>query len=256
MSESVILCEGYHDRAFWKGWLEHLGCNDPGIPPAGRTGRVRIFDPWGVEVKGGGQFAYHSRSGAFIRIQPCNGKNNILHEARNRITRRTTKALLRLVISIDSDLTATGANAPPTGLQLTNVEQLARTFDPSASVNANGEIDLDGGATKISLVRWEVSDPPAPGLPDQQTLERLVCAVLAAAYPGRAASVQSWLDSRPGPPGVDPKEHGWSYMAGWYAEHGCEAFYSNQWIDPKVVAELTTRLQSSGAWQIATALAS
>jgi hypothetical protein len=93
------------------------------------------------------------------------------------------------------------------------------------------------------------------GLPDQQTLERPVSAAQAAAYPGRAAPVHAWLTSRPSPPSVDPKEHGWSYMAGWYAEHGCEAFYSNQWNDPQLVSELTSRLQSSGAWQIAVRLA-
>jgi hypothetical protein len=122
-------------------------------------------------------------------------------------------------------------------------------------MNPEGEIEVDQGATKVSLVRWEVSDPPAPGLPDKQTLERLASAALAAAYPARAASVQNWLDARPTPPAADPKEHAWSYMAGWYAEHGCEAFYSNLWNDPRVVAELESRLRSSGAWQIATTLA-
>jgi hypothetical protein len=255
MSESVIYCEGYHDRAFWAGWLLHLGCVDPGVPPAGGTTRQAVFDPWNTKVQGG-QYAYHSPSGRFIRVVPCHGKAEVLRAARIRLTQRGSKALLRLVINIDSDLTASGASAGPTGLQRANVEQLARTFDPSAVVNAGGEIDLDGGATKIALVRWEVTDPPAPGLPDQQTLERLVSAAQVTAYPARAASVQGWLDARPLPPGVDPKEHAWSYMAGWYAEHGCEAFYSNQWNDARVVAELRSRLTSSGAWQIATLLAS
>jgi hypothetical protein len=254
MSESIVLCEGYHDRAFWKGWLEYLGCSDPGISPAATTRRGPICDPW-KDVVSGGQYAYLSKSGAFVRIRPCNGKSNILREARIRLNRRTTKAVLRVVINVDSDLTAGGANAPRTGLQLANVEQLARTFDPSAAINADGEIDLDNGLTKISLVRWEVSDPPNRGLPDQQTLERLVSAALAVVYPGRAASVQSWLDARPDKPGVDPKEHAWSYMAGWYAENGCEAFYSKLWTDSKVVAELQSRLLSSGAWRIAELLA-
>jgi len=38
---------------------------------------------------------------------------------------------------------------------------------------------------------------------------------MAAACPARAESVQNWLDARPMPPGADPKEHAWSYMAGW-----------------------------------------
>ena len=33
MSESVILCEGFHDRAFWDGWLTFLHCNSDGFKP-------------------------------------------------------------------------------------------------------------------------------------------------------------------------------------------------------------------------------
>jgi hypothetical protein len=252
MSESVILCEGYLDRAFWDGWLNSLGCNSDGFKPG--TPRYPALDPFGKAVLRG-EFGYRSKSGGFIRIRACGGKSGVLPKARLRLTQRTTNALDRLVINVDSDLTASGVVAPQTGLQRANIVQFARTFDPAAVVNVDGEIELDGGATKISLVRWEASDPPKDGLPDQQTLERLVSAALAAAYPARATSVHGWLDSRPDKPGADPKEHAWSYMAGWYAEHGCEAFFSNQWNDPNVVAELTSRLQSSGTWQIAAMLA-
>ena len=31
MTESWILCEGYHDRGFWAGWLTYLGCSDVGF---------------------------------------------------------------------------------------------------------------------------------------------------------------------------------------------------------------------------------
>ena len=88
------------------------------------------------------------------------------------------------------------------------------------------------------------------------SLERLVCAALNAAYPPRANSVQNWLDSRPHPPNPDPKEHAWSYMAGWYADQSCEAFYSSLWIDPQIVTQLESRLRSSGAWQIVESIAS
>jgi hypothetical protein len=175
---------------------------------------------------------------------------------RNRLQQRSTKVLTRLVINIDSDMTASGVRIGPSGLQRHDVENLMRTFDPGYTVNADGEVELDSGAARVALVRWEVSEPPTAGLPDQQTLERLASAALAAAYPARATPVQNWLNARPLPPAADPKEHAWSYMAGWYAEHGCEAFYSNLWKDAKVVSELETRLQSSGAWQIAERLAS
>lgn len=33
MSERVVLCEGYHDRAFWAGLLLRLNCGDLAPPP-------------------------------------------------------------------------------------------------------------------------------------------------------------------------------------------------------------------------------
>src|SRR5439155_16347810 len=110
-------------------------------------------------------------------------KTKVRPAARIRLGQRQSKALLRLVINIDSDVTASGVRMGASGLQRNDVEQFVRTFDPLAAINADGEIELDGGATKVSLVRWEVTDPPAPGLPDQQSLERLVSAALAAAFP-------------------------------------------------------------------------
>jgi hypothetical protein len=168
---------------------------------------------------------------------------------------RTTKPLLRLVINVDPDVSAAGPGTGATGLRRQDVLQLALTFDRSAAFNSEGNIDVDGGATTVALVRWETNDKPAPGLPDQQTLERLVSAALVAAYPARAQPVQDWLVSRPAPPPADPKDHAWSYMAGWYAEHGCQDFYSNLWRDAAVASQLESRLRLSGAWQIAESVA-
>jgi hypothetical protein len=254
MSESVILCEGYHDRAFWKGWLLYLGCTDPGIPPAGSTTRRPILDPWNTRVASG-QFAYHSRTSRFLRVVPCQGKSNVLQAVHLRLGQRTSKQLLRLIINVDPDVSAAATSTGASGLRRQDVLSMVQTLDPSAVVNADGNIAVDGGATTVALIRWEVADPPAPGLPDQQTLERLASAAVIAAYPLRATAVQDWLDTRPSPPPPDPKEHAWSYMVGWYAEHGCEDFYSNLWRDADVVRELEARLRSSGAWQIAEEMA-
>ncbi len=144
MSESVVLCEGYHDRAFWAGWLQHLGCTDPGLPSGGKTSRSAILDPWNTPVSGG-QYAYHSKSGQFVRVVPCNGKNNILDVTRLRLKERTSKPLVRLVTNVDPDI-ATGSTTA-TGLRRMDVEQVARTFDPAAAPNSDGEIEMDGGAT-------------------------------------------------------------------------------------------------------------
>jgi hypothetical protein len=252
MSESVILCEGYHDRAFWDGWLTPLGCNSDGFKPG--TPGFPALDPWGASVSRG-QFAYRSKSGNFIRLRPCNGKSKVLQEARIRLTQRTTKRLLRLVVNVDVDTSAAATSPGPTGLRQQDVLHQVQHIDPGASLNADGEIEIDAGATKVALIRWATHDPPAPGVPDRQTLERLVSAALAAAFPPWAKVVQAWLDARPSPPRQDVKEHAWSCMAGWYAEHGCEDFYSNLWSVAAIVRELESRLRSSGAWQIAETLA-
>jgi hypothetical protein len=255
MSESIVLCEGFHDRAFWRGWLGYLGCTDPGAPPPGSHRRAAVHDPWNDKVQAG-QYAYHSRSGHFLRVVPCGGKQYLLPTARDRLSNRTRKRLVRLVLCVDPDTSATGGAGSATGLKRQDVEQHVRQHtDPNAQVNANGEIEVDGGATRVSLVRWEVADPSHPALPDQQALERLACSAIIAAYPARAKAVGDWLASRPTPPSADPKEHAWSYMAGWYAGHNCENFYTNLWNDPRIVAELQSRLQASGAWQIVAAMA-
>lgn len=253
-SESVILCEGYHDRAFWAAWLTRLGCTDPGKPEPGSNRRKPIEDPWKNEVKGG-QYAYHSLSGKFVRVMPCGGKDSILPVARNRLTQRGSKRLARLVINVDSDVDAGAAASQASRPSLQAVEQLVRRLDPKATRMAEGDWRLDDGATVVSVVRWETEDARAAGLPNEQTLERLVCAAVIAAYPKRAPAVQKWLDARPNGPASGPKEFAWSYMAGWYAESSCEFFYRRVWDDLRIVKELESRLRSSGTWQVAEDLA-
>jgi hypothetical protein len=251
MSQSVILCEGFHDRAFWSEWLRHLACSDQRFRP-GPNG-VRDRDPWGDPI-GKGHFAFDSRSKAFIRIVPCGGKSNIIPAARNYLTWRHSQQLPRLVINVDPDTMAGSSVGVSGGLKLSDVLNLTQTFDPAASVNPDNEIELDGGATKVAVIRWEANDPPADGIPHQQTLERLICAALVAAYPDRAIPVKTWLDSRLGSPPAGHKEHAWSYMAGWYADHGCDDFFGHMWRDVKIASELESRLRAANAWRIVDAL--
>jgi hypothetical protein len=247
MSESVVLCEGYLDRAFWAGWLLSLGCTVPGKPG-------EIYDSAGRPVSKG-QYLFHSQSRRHIRVVPCGGKPEVRKAARLRIERRMMEPRLRrLVVNVDVDTLADPQQAA-TGLRLDDVLSLVQEFDPEAKATQEGDVVLDGWQTLISLVRWEAADQVADGVPNQQTLERLVCAALVAVYPDRRPAVQRWLDSRPEAPMPGPKEYGWSYMAGWYAEHGCEDFYRNLWRDDPVVAELRSRLTQCGAWRVAEALA-
>jgi hypothetical protein len=191
--ESVILCEGYHDRAFWGGWLKSLGCVVPQANNKALATRI-VKDPWGRSVSSG-QFGYHSPTGNFVRI--------------------------------------------------------LKAADPTFTTSPKGDYLLDGGSTVVSVVVWWAPDSQADGLPWKHTLERLVCAALNATLSGRAQAVEQWLQNRPAGSPAGPKEYAWSNMAGWAADKGCEAFYSELWSQPQVGTELRSRLEKTGAWRIA-----
>jgi len=242
--EAVILCEGFLDRSFWAGWLEHLGCPAP-VPG------TAVVDPAGRQVTKG-HYGYYAGT-RFVRVVPCHSRQNILPEARRRLAEREIDPLSRLVVCIDADTDAE-QTTPATGLRVEDLEREIKQLAPDARRNTEGDIELDAGAVRVSLVRWECNDRLGKGIPARQTLERLVCAALVAAYPERAPAVQAWLDGRPNPPARNPKEHAWSYMAGWYADHGCEDFFREVWRDERVVPQLESCLKASGAWRVGAAL--
>ena len=248
--ESVILCEGFYDRAFWAGWLLYVGCTDPGVGGGGR--RLRILDPFGRAVVGG-QHAYLSKSGKFIRVVPCEGKDNITRKARLRLLERVTHPLDRLLVSVDSDLNADGTAAATSPLSFQAVHGMVMQIDPSATSGPN-ELKITGGDITVSLIKWETGDLAITSLPNQQTLERLVCGAINEAYPARAKVLQEWLAARPDPPKENPKSFSWSQMAGWYPDRGCEGFLSTLWSDQSIAQALEKRLQVSGAWSVVQAL--
>lgn len=144
--------------------------------------------------------------------------------------------------------------APRAESALQSIKDRVVKADSNAAALPEGDPSVDGGATIVSTVLWSADDAPAPHLPAQQTLERLVCAALRAAYPKRAAAVAQWLSSRPDAASPGPKEHAWSHMAGWYGASGCDDFYQAVWRDAAVIAELEARLEKSGAERVAAAL--
>ena len=237
MSESVILCEGYYDRAFWAGWLEHLGCRDRGPTPKPT----------------GGHYWFDTRAGNRIEVVPCKGKSNVLPAARLRISQRQVSPFARLVVCLDADTDVVQGGAE-TGLRNTDLLRVIRGYVPKAKLSADADIELADDTGVVSLVRWETGDAEVTGLPGRHCLERLVCAALVATYPDRGRAVADWLAVRPKPPASDPKEFAWSHMAGWYAKLGCDAFYRGLWADSDVVVELETRLKACNAWRVAEAL--
>ena len=236
MSESIVLCEGYHDRAFWKGILTFLGCTDPG-PGVVNAKKERLT---------GGRFGFYNLVGRQIQVIPCGGKARILPQFRTEISLLATRPRKSIVVCIDPD----GAQ----GISLPDLMRETQHLKVEAT-SADGHIQLQDG-TQIWLVRWEVLDGGKfPNFPGGQTLERLVCEALNQVYPSRAEAVRNWLSSRPEASTTGAKNHAWSFMAGWASEEGCERFFSGLWEDQGVAQSLKALLDANGSWACATDLA-
>lgn len=222
-TETIILCEGYDDRAFLAGWLLRLGLND--LKPD--KGRATPIDPWGLPVSDG-QFAFRAPDGGSVRVQPCHSRGNVFRRAKLRVKGAPSRALAGLVLAVDHD----GVDPTP---QFDGVTAKARKL----------------GVGNVNLAVWHCEDPATDGVPDAQTLERVVCAAIVAAYPLRGPSVQTWVAGRPDCPvpkdEVGHKTLAWSHMAGWYSRHGCGDFYRAVWRDERVATALEDRLTANGA---------
>jgi hypothetical protein len=231
--QHVVLCEGYDDRAFWAQWLTHMPCRDLG---------KRCKDPWGRRV-GAGQFGFQTPAGVFVRIQPYDGVDSLTQAVRDVVNKHCVRPVFHLLVNLDADDTPQAPSPSADDRVATIVGKL----------DANAERGEDGAyralGMRIAPVIWRCDDPAGtPGVPDKQTLERLVTASIAAAYPGRAPTVATWLEADPRHDNAGHKHHAYSYLAKWYAEHGCNDFYREVWRDPRVAAQLELRLKQSGAW--------
>ena len=246
-TESYILCEGFHDRTFWSSLLKRLGCSDPGYRH--HMGRVPVKDPFGGTVAGG-KFGLLSKSNNFIRIVPAGGKSLIAPAAELRLSERD-HALTRLVLNVDSDKNADGTPSPTMVFGFAEAERVVRKVDPAFKKLTGTTWVLFEGETIVELVTWACSSGVASAIPNQQTLERLVCSAIAVAYPDRGECVARWLASRPKPPQPNPKEHAWSHLAGWYGElSSYEALWPALWNDPKIAAALDALLAACGAGEV------
>lgn len=250
--QSIILCEGFHDRSFWAGLLESLGCPEPKPHPA--TGIISIEDPSGKPVKNG-EFGYLSTSKKFIRIIPTKSKDNLWEAFDTRLGKRSSELVLtNLIVNMDSD-EHVGDERSKADSYRDNLLVRTRAKIPSASLTPEGDIKSGDGLT-VSLVRWETNAPDCEWLPKKQTLERLVCDAICEAYPERKAPLTKWLEMLP-PDSLDEvKTFAWSLMAGWHASHSCDDFYKLIWRDVRIAAILKTRLEECGAWRVAQLIAS
>lgn len=232
--QHVVLCEGFDDRSFWAGWLQYLGCTDPSD-----RGKVAVKDAWGRQVAGG-RFLFRTPAGSRVIVHPFQGRTNA-RQAAFEYLRGQVYRPDRLIVNLDSDA-ANGSGDSARDV----VRGIVRDHGGDVSDDGNGVFEVDG--VQVCWVIWECDDPKTPGVPLQQTLERLITASLQAAYPDRGPVVDDWLAAEPRAERTNHKNYGYSYLAKWYAEHGADDFFRAVWRDDSVAAQLYERLEKTGAW--------
>ena len=238
-AEVYVLCEGYHDRAFLAGLLvDGLGWTEPK-----RTdGRIVVKDPFTSTNLRGGEYGF-AKGDRFIRVVPAQTETKIRPLADARLKERRTKRLEALVLCFDSD-TEDGRG----------LASRRASFSGFAST-VGGTLDAEGmrfviDGVPVHIVVWRTaSDAVGEGVPQQHTLERVVCSAVSRTAPDRAASVAAYLAATPLGRG-GPKEHAWSYMAKWHGENGCEDFYRQVWRDASISKALKDELERTGTWQV------
>ena len=146
--ESIIYCEGYHDRSFWDGILKHLGCRS-----LKTLDGTAVIDPFGEEMKGG-HFAYHSKSDKFLRLVPCHSKKDVIRFAKLRLKLITTKPIDRLILNFDSDLSPDISIEEAAKMRLANLEDKARNISPTTTMSKTFDFNFEGGTPSITFVEW------------------------------------------------------------------------------------------------------
>lgn len=248
-AEWVLLCEGFHDRAFLAGMFESAFHIAPLREQ--RFGRSRVTTI--------GNFGYVNRAQALVRVVPCEGQRTaqgVIAQARRYLAGRETEPLRGLVLVLDEDLAKTDKAEDARAAATRARERLLRVAEQfgGAAVTSGlaNQVDLTDG-TRLFAIAWACDDAPSPSLPPVQCLERLIAGALSDVHPVRAAQVTQWLASRASPPrdaAAVNKAFTWSHMAGWYADRGCDGFLKSLWADSTLAAALSTRLQQSGSWDV------
>lgn len=225
---SVILCEGYYDRAFWDGYLENSGW----IGGASNIPK----DPHGSTHKGQGKHAHAHTDGNFVLLVPCEGESKLreafqawLPSLKAYSERTDACDRYQIIVNRDDDSLEGGENPTRGADTVRQLLQEAGTLPPKIEVKS---------------VVWKAYSSSTLGIPEKQTLERLVCVAIVSAYPERAQVVEDYLHKK------DPKSYAWAYMSKWYGENGCDDFYQGLWRDEKLRMELERLLKEIGAWTV------
>lgn len=223
-----LLCEGVSDRDFLAGYLLGRGW------VSGRRKRPRS----GEQIGPGVHFYTRGRepTGQELFVHQTQGVDNMAAHGKTFLDQLNTKAVSLLLLHDDD----TSAAAAPRERKL---QQLAELMGESLQAK-DGCTTISGA--RCAEVAWRTSDPAGTvGVPDKQTLERLICSAFAEADPSRAASVQQWLEHEPrGSSG--PKAHAYSFFAKYSARDDETDFFQGVWRNEALENLLRTRIDACG----------
>ena len=226
-----VLCEGYNDRDFLAEYLERSGWE-----AQRQTKSSSIFGNIAP-----GRFLFSRRSSPQqLLLTQCGGVRKIAHLAASLVKLRKTKPLaLLLVDDADGIVDAeTAAEEPLPKLLFELADILGEERPTSCTAELLG--------VRCAAVSWASAHEKAPGLPDQQTLERVIAAAFRERDSTSAAGVEKWLrdDEPPGESG--PKAYAHSYFAKWLTQSMSTDFYRAVWREDALARPLREGVDACG----------
>jgi len=235
--EVHVLCEGFHDRDFLAGWFETVaGWTDP------TNGGTRPLALFAEEKVNKGAYLF-TKQDCVICLGPMQGRprlRNRLREWLEEIRTLESPKYAGIIVVAGGDHLPSETADPVESLVR---QELGQAGSPPAGPLPWKHLSVD--IDVVSMRTGPVRD--IPGLPQRETLERIVATAFARAYPKRFVAMMNWLGSRPDLVGSTPKTVNWSIMAGWFAEGGCTDFLRRAvWADAAMCAQLQGVVQATG----------
>ena len=254
----LILCEGYDDRSFLAGFLQHhCQCKEP-APEARRPSKY-----------GKGAYVFFNAGGSHeIHVLPCQSVSQVLQSFKNNVRAIASGVhpeidFLALFTDHDTAADREGPAAAGSASPLVKPQSIKDFLDEATiKYRESGSRNVpqwqieraDKSQCVVALLHVRTQDAgPRKGLPSKQTLERLVCHAIAKAHPDRTKTVADWLASRKDKPvhtdRQESKEHAYSYLAGWYASDGCDYFFRHIWEQAQPREHLVHEMRDTGILQ-------
>jgi hypothetical protein len=188
----------------------------------------------------GGEYAFRTATGAFLRVVPAQGEAALLNTVRRFVRDAVTKPVEELLLVRDPDVDVGADWRGPMAARVANLLATEPTLTPLPAPNAFSGPGLASGC----FACW-ATDEAVPSLPSKQTLERLVVAAVGEAHPDWLAHAAQFLGTRPSPPPPSGKEAAMTLMAGWYSGRLSEGFFEAIWADDAIARALERRLAAS-----------